>query len=101
MRYLAGLLIAGLLTLALLTAFGACGPMPNPVPPTPVPAPDAAAASCATACAQGTALGCPWSKPTLLKATCEEVCANAAAVVPWPVGCISTAATCQAADSCP
>ena len=68
--------------------------------PTPTPTPVPNPATCAGACAQGLSLGCPWASQTPSGKTCEQVCANTAAILPWNVDCIAKAATCVAADAC-
>lgn len=70
-------------------------PVPNPLPP---PQDNA---TCETACARGAALGCTWAAPTPKGAPCTDVCQNAATLVPWNVGCLSTIATCNDTSACP
>ena len=87
--------ILGLVILLGVMGFSGC-PSPTPVP-TPPPTP---VATCADACAQGVKLDCPWASKTPSGKTCEQVCANTAAILPWNVDCIAKAATCVAADAC-
>ena len=92
--------ILGLVVLLGVAGFSGC-PSPNPTPvPTPTPTPVPNPATCAGACAQGLSLGCPWASQTPSGKTCEQVCADTAAIVPWNVDCIAKAATCVAADVC-
>jgi hypothetical protein len=79
------------IAIAILLAAGSCGT----VTPTPTPSAD-----CSTACARGRALGCPWSEPTAVGATCEAVCTASQPVVPWSVECITAAPTCAVAEAC-
>jgi len=62
---------------------------PQPVDPN--------APSCTTACATLTRLGCDEAKPTPGGGTCIQFCENAATL---PVACITSAATCDAANNC-
>jgi len=87
--------ILGVVVLLGMAGFSGC-PSPTPTP-TPPPTP---VATCADACAQGVKLNCPWSSKTPSGKTCEQVCADAATIVPWNVTCIATAQTCVAADVC-
>jgi hypothetical protein len=82
------------LALILSLAFASCATTtPCPVDVTkPCPTP---AATCATACAQGAKLKCLWATPTPMGASCETVCTNAAATVPWNVKALTSASTCQ------
>ena len=69
-------------------------PVPDP-PPAPAPI-----ATCATACARGTELGCTWATPTPNGTPCADVCAMASRIAPWNVACLTTATSCEAANTC-
>ena len=70
---------------------------PRPEPPLD---PSDPKATCETACENVRDMSCSgWSTPK--GATCEDACENAAAnAVAWPVGCLSAARSCDAADRC-
>ena len=81
------------LTLIFALALAGCAtttPCPVDTKPCPTPAP-----TCATACSQGTKLGCAWATPTPMGAICQAVCENAAQTVPWNVGKLTSATSCQ------
>lgn len=56
--------------------------------------------TCAEVCAYGVSLSCSWATPTSKGATCEQVCLNAAAVVPWNISCLIATPSCEPA-ACP
>ena len=79
------LLLATLLLLAL-----AC----TPIQPQPTPAYD-----CGTVCAHGRELGCDWAEQNLLY-SCLDQCKWWRDNFFFDMGCMSTAATCAAAEKC-
>jgi hypothetical protein len=79
------LLLATLLLLSLACA---------PIQPQPTPAYD-----CSTVCAHGRELGCDWAQWSPLS-NCLDACSEWRDVFFYNMQCMSTAATCAAAEKC-
>lgn len=90
------------LIFVIIVALAGC---PQPANPPPAPElPDASSgASCSTACENMRLLGCEVGKPSPKGASCETVCDNVHvnnAGAGFPVGCLTRARSCKAADAC-
>lgn len=73
-----------------------------PRPPEPPLDPEDPNATCSTACANMREMGCAGWLQTPKGSYCEDVCENTAKAggVAWPVSCLSSAKSCDAANRC-
>lgn len=90
-----------LAALGLLFALGCPKPYPPPEPPPVVDA-GPPVATCEALCAHAAALGCPFSRPTPNGHTCQAVCLNVqgSGITSWNIECMVNAASCAAIDAC-
>ena len=66
-----------------------------PIQPQPTPA-----FTCATACAHGTALDCDWARWNPEAGSCVSQCFDWVDTWGYDMQCMTTAATCEAAEGC-